>query len=133
MLSIAIRYVAALAVLAIGDILWLRYFAHAVFRPALGPILRAEIDWRAAILFYLLYPVGIIVFAVAPALASQSPRQALLYGVLFGFFAYMTYDVTNYATLSAWTVKLALMDLAWGTFISGIAGIVSYGATRAIA
>jgi uncharacterized membrane protein len=133
MLSIAIRYVAVLAVLAIGDLVWLSYFARAVFRPTLGPILREEIDWRAAILFYLLYAAGIVIFAVTPALANQSSRQAAIYGLLFGFFAYMTYDVTNFATLNAWTIKLAVMDIGWGAFISGMAGIVGYGATRTIA
>ena len=133
MLSIAVRYVAALVVLGVGDILWLRYFAHAVFQPTLKPILREEIDWRAAVLFYLLYAVGIAVFAVTPALANRSAWPALGYGLLFGFLAYMTYDATNYATLSAWTVKLAVMDVGWGTFISGLAGLTSYGITRAVA
>ena len=132
MLSIAVRYVAALVVLVVGDILWLGYFAHAVFQPTLKPILREEIDWRAAVLFYLLYAVGIAVFAVAPALANRSAWLALGYGLLFGFLAYMTYDATNYATISAWTIKLAVMDVGWGTFISGIAGLASYGATRAL-
>ncbi len=131
--SIAVRYVAALVVLVVGDILWLGYFAHAVFQPTLKPILREEIDWRAAILFYLLYAVGIAVFAVAPALANRSAWLALGYGLLFGFLAYMTYDATNYATISTWTIRLAVMDVGWGTFISGIAGLVSYGVTRAIA
>ena len=133
MLSIAVRYVAALVVLVVGDILWLGYFAHAVFQPTLKPILREEIDWRAAILFYLLYAVGIAVFAAAPALASRSAWLALAYGLLFGFLAYMTYDVTNYATISAWTIRLAAMDVGWGTCISGVAGLVSYGVTRAVA
>ncbi len=132
MLSIAVRYVAALAVLVVGDILWLGYFAHAVFQPTLKPILREEIDWRAAVLFYLLYAVGIAVFAVAPALANRSGWLALGYGLLFGFLAYMTYDATNYATISAWTIRLAVMDVGWGTFISGIAALASYGVTRAV-
>jgi uncharacterized membrane protein len=133
MLSIAVRYVTALAVLVAGDILWLGYFAHAVFQPTLKPILRDEIEWRAAILFYLLYAVGIAVFAVTPALANRSAWQALGYGLLFGFLAYMTYDATNYATISAWTIRLAVMDVGWGTFISGIAGLASYGVARAVA
>jgi uncharacterized membrane protein len=133
MLSIVVRYVAALAVLAIGDFIWLGYFARAVFQPTLGPILREDINWPAAVLFYLLYAVGVVIFATGPALASQSATKALFYGFLFGFFAYMTYDVTNYATLNAWTVRLAVMDVAWGTFISGLAGLTSYAAARAIA
>jgi uncharacterized membrane protein len=132
MLSIAVRYVAALAVLVVGDVLWLGYFAHAVFQPTLKPILREEIDWRVAVLFYLLYAVGIAVFAVAPALANRSALLALGYGLLFGFLAYVTYDATNYATISAWTIKLAVMDVGWGTLISGLAALVSYGVTRAV-
>jgi len=132
MLSIAVRYVAALAVLAIGDVLWLAYFGQTVVRPTLKPIMREELDWRAVVLFYLLYTIGIVVFAVAPALANRLASQALVYGLLFGFLAYMTYDVTNYATISAWTIKLAVMDVAWGTFITGCAGLASYGVTRAI-
>jgi uncharacterized membrane protein len=132
MLSIAVRYVVALAVLVVGDILWLGYFAHAVFQPTLKPILREEIDWRVAVLFYLLYAVGIAVFAVAPALANRSALLALGYGLLFGFLAYVTYDATNYATISAWTIKLAVMDVGWGTLISGLAALVSYGVTRAV-
>jgi uncharacterized membrane protein len=132
MLSIAIRYIVALVVLAVGDLVWLGYFAHAVFQPALKPILRDPINWHAATIFYLLYPVGIAIFAVAPALANRSAGLALTYGLLFGFFAYMTYDATNYATISLWTIKLAVLDVAWGTFISGLAGLVSYGVTRAV-
>jgi uncharacterized membrane protein len=132
MLSYAVRYVVALVVLAVGDLVWLGFFARAVFRPTLGPILREDINWPAAILFYLLYAVGVVIFAVSPALANQSAGKALLYGLLFGFFAYMTYDVTNYATLNAWTIRLALMDVAWGTVISGIAAVISYGVTRAV-
>ncbi|HUO92522.1 MAG TPA: DUF2177 family protein [Rhizomicrobium sp.] len=133
MLSLATRYFSALIVLVIGDIIWLGYFARAVFRPTLQPILREEVDWRAVVLFYLVYAFGIAVFAISPALAQRSLRTAILYGFLFGFLAYMTYDVTNFATLKAWTFKLAVMDTGWGTFISGVAAAAAYGATRLIA
>lgn len=132
MLSVTARYFAALAVLAVGDVLWLRYFSRTVVEPALKPILREHIDWRAAIAFYLLYAAGIAVFAISPALTERSARLAFVYGLLFGFFAYMTYDLTNYATLKFWTVKLAVMDIGWGTLISGVAGLAGYGAARAI-
>jgi uncharacterized membrane protein len=133
MLSIATRYIAALIVLVVGDILWLGYFAHQVFQPTLKPILRDDVDWRAVILFYLLYAAGVAIFAISPALAQRSVRVALVYGLLFGFFAYMTYDATNFATIRAWTIKLALMDVGWGTFISGAAAVAGYGATCLLA
>lgn len=133
MLSIATRYIAALVVLVVGDVVWLAYFARQVFQPTLKPILRDNVDWRAVVLFYLLYAAGIAIFAISPALANRSARAAFVYGLLFGFFAYMTYDVTNFATIKAWTIRLALMDVGWGTFISGVAALAGYGATRAIA
>jgi uncharacterized membrane protein len=125
-MSIAIRYVVALLVLAGGDALWLRYFAPAVFRPTLGSILLEDPRWAAVIVFYLVYPIGVLVFAVSPALRTGSIWTALLYGALFGLFAYGTYDMTNFATLKAWTLPLALMDTAWGVFLTGAAAAVSY-------
>ena len=133
MLSIATRYIAALVVLVVGDILWLQYFAHAVFQPTLKPILRDDVDWRAVVLFYLLYAAGVVIFAISPALTQRSGRLALTYGLLFGFFAYMTYDITNFATIKTWTIRLALMDVGWGTFITGVAAILGYCAARALA
>ncbi len=130
MVDILSRYLSTLIVLAVGDACWLGYFGRVVVQPTLGPILRAHVDWRAVIAFYLLYAVGIVVFAVSSQRTNHSPAQAALYGAMFGFFAYMTYDLTNFATLSAWTVKLAVMDVAWGTFISSLAATAGCVASR---
>ncbi len=108
MLSYAIRYGVVLATLVIGDALWLSYFARAVFRPTLGSILRDPPNWTVAALFYLLYALGVVIFAVGPAYRLISWRAALFYGALFGFFAYMTYDLTNLATICVWTFRLAV-------------------------
>ena len=131
-MSMVVRYVAVLAILAIGDAIWLMtYFAPKVFRPTLGPILRDNIEWPAAITFYVVYALGIVVFS----LSIRSPSNwttALLFGALFGFFAYMTYDLTNYATLKVWTIQLAVTDVAWGTLISALAAVGGYFAGKAV-
>jgi uncharacterized membrane protein len=121
-----IRYVTVLAVLAIGDALWLSYFARAVFRPTLGGILLDQPRWLFVALFYLIYALAIVIFPVAAGLRSSSWSVALFYGALFGFFAYMTYDLTNLATIKVWTVPLAAMDTAWGAALTALAAAVGY-------
>ncbi len=132
-MSCAIRYAAALIVLVVGDALWLSYFARAVFRPTLGGILLEDLRWLAAVPFYLLFAAGIAYFAVTPALRSGSWPSAALSGAALGFFAYMTYDLTNLATIKAWTVQLALVDMAWGTLISAAAATASHFAAARFA
>ena len=74
-----------------------------------------------AVIFYLTYAAGIAIFAVRPALAAADWRVAVLYGGLFGFFAYATYDLTNFATLKVWTLRITLVDMGWGTALTAIA------------
>jgi uncharacterized membrane protein len=132
-MTYAVRYVVALLGTIVLDALWLSYFARAVFRPTLGSILLDDPRWPVAILFYLLYPLGIVLFAVNPALRGGTWISAALTGALFGFFAYMTYDLTNLATIKVWTVPLAATDIAWGTFLTAAAATASYLATTAMA
>ncbi|MDE2265766.1 MAG: DUF2177 family protein [Alphaproteobacteria bacterium] len=133
MTSYAIRYGVVLAVLAVGDALWLGYFANAVFRPTLGAILRDPPNWIAAALFYLLYAAGVVIFATGPALRANSWATALLYGALFGLFTYMTYDLTNLATIRLWTIRLAAMDIAWGIALTAFAATASAVICRFVA
>jgi uncharacterized membrane protein len=87
----------------------------------------------AAVLFYVLYIVGICLFAIAPALRGNSWPTALFMGAAFGFFAYMTYDLTNMATLKVWPQHLAMIDIAWGTFVTGAAALAGYWAAARLA
>jgi uncharacterized membrane protein len=127
-----IRYGVALAVLVIGDALWLGWFGQAVVKSALGPTMRENLLWTPVVLFYLLYAIGVVVFSIDPALRSKSLAAAAGLGLLFGFMAYMTYDMTNMATLKAWTVKLLAMDIVWGSFVTGLAAFVSVWVSRAV-
>lgn len=116
------RYMAAYftAALVMGglDYLWLTTMMGPLYQRVLGPILAAEPDMKAAIAFYLVYLTGIMWFAVRPALTSGDWTVALMNGALFGFFAYATYDLTNMATLKAWSLQLTLTDIAWGTVLT---------------
>ncbi len=126
MTGYVVRYATVLTVLAVGDALWLSYFARAVFRPTLGAILLDQPRWPFVILFYLLYALAVVVFPVAAGLRSGSWAAALFYGALFGLFAYMTYDLTNLATIKAWTVPLALTDTVWGAALTALAATAGY-------
>ena len=126
MQAIMFRYLAILAVLVVGDALWLSYFARALFRPALGSILLDNPRWGAAIAFYLIYAAGVLVFPLALGLRNGAPGPAILYGALFGFLAYATYDLTNLATIRAWTAPLALIDMGWGALLTAAATAAGY-------
>lgn len=93
----------------------------------LGPV-----NWTAAIVFYLIFIVGILIFAVAPALESQSWQKALVLGALFGFFTYATYDLTNLATLREWPLTVTLVDMVWGAVLSGSVATVSFFIGRSL-
>jgi uncharacterized membrane protein len=117
-MSLALRYLSVLVVLVAGDALWLSWFAPAVFRPQLGSILLDDVRWSGAVLFYLLYTGGVLVF---PLGLARGLGSAALFGALFGFMAYMTYDATNYATIKLWTAPLAMTDVVWGSFLTALA------------
>lgn len=103
------------------DLLWIGYLGRDIYRRGMGPILVDQVNIPAALAFYFIYAVGLVIFAVGPALANGSWRTALIWGALFGFFAYATYDFTNMATLTHFPLSMALIDLAWGTFMSAVA------------
>src|SRR3954465_4677827 len=111
-------YLAAALVMGVLDFVWLRMMVDPVYQPAIGPVLAEKPNMTAAVSFYLVYLVGVTIFAIRPALASSDWRTGLVYGALFGFFAYATYDLTNMATLKVWSLKITLIDMAWGTILT---------------
>jgi uncharacterized membrane protein len=128
-----VAYIAtAVAFLAI-DFVWLGYVVKDFYAREMGSLLRASPDFSIAAVFYLGYIVGIVFFAVAPALAAQSWKVALLNGALLGLLAYGTYDLTNLATLEGWPWRMALVDMTWGAGLTGVAAIAGYVAARAVA
>jgi uncharacterized membrane protein len=119
-------YVATFVVFVAIDFVWLSSMANVLYKPILKDILLPDFRLAPAVVFYLLYPLGLVIFGVAAGLRSGNWTDALVYGALFGFFAYATYDLTNQATLRNWETKLTLIDLAWGSFVSGAAATAGF-------
>ena len=110
------------------DLLWLGVIAKNLYAKYLGHLMAERVNWAAAIIFYALYIIGIILFAVEPGVRSGSFARAVVWGILFGFFTYATYDLTNLATLKEWPVTIVLIDIAWGMILCGIASAAGFGA-----
>lgn len=125
-------YGGALAVLVVMDAVWLGFVATDFYRDRIGHLMAAQPRFGVAAAFYLLYLVGVVIFAVRPALAAGSATRALVLGGGFGFFAYMTYDLTNLATLRDWPVMVAVVDMTWGTVLSAASAWGGYRAARAV-
>jgi uncharacterized membrane protein len=125
-----VAYVSAAVVFLGLDFAWLGFLARNAYRSWIGGLMRDELNVSAAVLFYLVYVVGLVIFAIAPALKAGSWQTAALYGALFGFFAYGIYELTNYATLKDWPFAMVVVDMAWGTALSAFAAIAGYAITR---
>ena len=119
----------ALPLLIILDVLWIGTLADAFYQAEIGFLLTDQVFWPAAFLFYVLYVGALIVFVLDPALKARSFKKALTLGALLGFTAYMTYDLTNLATIGGWPLFLSIVDIAWGT----VASLIVSGATYTIA
>ncbi len=113
------------AFLAIDGV-WLGVVARNLYSKYLGYLLAPKTVWAAALLFYLLYVVGVLVFAVVPGLQAGSLGKAALLGALFGLIAYATYDLTNLATVKGWPVLITVIDLAWGTVLTAAVAAVGF-------
>ncbi len=123
-------YLLTAAVFFAIDMAWLGFIAKGLYNRLLGPLLAEQVNWAAAIIFYLLFIVGIFVFAIMPAVEKGAWQHALLYGALFGFFTYATYDLTNLATLKGWPMQLVFIDIAWGMILTGSVATAGYFITQ---
>jgi uncharacterized membrane protein len=126
----SVIYMSTLLIFVAIDIMWLGFVARDFYRSQLGDLVAPQLNIGAAVAFYLIYIVGITVFAVRPALRSGSWRDAYTLGALLGLVAYSTYDLSNLATLRNWPALLALVDVLWGTALSAIAAAGGYGVGR---
>ena len=112
-----LHYLLTIPIFFLIDLLWLGVIGQPLYQKFLGHLLREQVNWKAAILFYLLYILGILVFAVYPALREDRVSHALLYGSLFGFFTYMTYELTNFAVIKDWAWQIVPIDILWGVVL----------------
>jgi len=119
-------YLLTIPVFFLIDMIWLGWLAKDLYRNNIGHLMAKEVNWSPAIAFYLMYIVGILFFAVSPALEKGEWQKALFYGALFGFITYATYDLTNWATLKDWPAKVVFADIAWGSFLGAAVATASY-------
>ena len=118
-----VTYAVTLVVMVAIDLLWLGVIAKPLYQQGMGHLMAEKPNIAAAALFYILYPAGIVLFAVAPDAVTASWLKTFIVGALFGFFAYATYDLTNLATLRNWPASLAAMDMAWGSLVTGVSAL----------
>jgi len=126
MTTMIAAYLSTLVAFVLVDFMWLSTMAARLYRPILGDVLAPSVNFVPAITFYLLYPIGIVAFAILPALKSGGISAALTYGAMFGFFTYATYDLTNHATLRNWAWQITLLDVAWGSILACFAAAVGF-------
>jgi len=121
-----IAYISTAVVFFALDYLWLTRIAIGFYREQIGSLMLASPNFAAAGVFYLFYVVGVVYFAVMPAVSAGSLVTALINGALLGLLAYGTYDMTNLATLKGWSLQMSLVDMAWGAFLTAIAAAAGY-------
>jgi uncharacterized membrane protein len=119
-------YALTVPVFFIIDLFWLGVVARGFYQKNLKYILSPNVNWTAAIIFYLMYIAGILIFAVLPGVAKDSVRHAALWGALFGFFTYATYDLTNLALLKDWPLNIVVVDILWGVVLCTVVATLSF-------
>jgi len=108
------------------DMLWLGLVAKNIYQKHLGSLLSDKVNWPAAIIFYLIFIVGIFIFVINPSIEKHSVTRAIILGAVFGFISYATYDLTNYATLKGFPLNIVFIDLAWGAILTSLVSLAGY-------
>lgn len=119
-------YFITLAVFLTIDFVWLTMVAKNIYANQLGFLMSANVNWVAAILFYLLFSAGIVTFVIMPSLEHNSSKRCIQLGLLFGLISYATYDLTNLATIKDWPLMITIIDLIWGSLITATTASISY-------
>ena len=119
-------YLIALPIFLILDGLWLGLIAKTFYAKQIGFLFKTGINWIAALLFYLLFIVALILFVINPAIEKGSLVHAILFGALFGFITYATYDLTNLATIKDWPIMVTIVDLVWGSFVTAAVSSITF-------
>ncbi len=124
--SIILSYLLTFIVFLMIDMLWLGVVAKNVYQKYLGGFLTDNVNWTAAFIFYFLFVIGISIFVIYPSVNKGSVYHAIFMGVLFGFFTYATYDLTNLATLKDWPIPIVFIDIIWGSVLSAIVSLSGF-------
>ncbi len=121
-----VLYLISFAVFLVIDFIWLGWVAKDFYSTHLGELMAEEVNWTSAIIFYLLFVAGLLIFVIIPTLESGSLLQAIILGAFFGVIAYGTYDLTNLATLKDWSLLVTVIDLIWGGALSAAVATAGY-------
>lgn len=124
MTKLLLSYASTVTVMAVIDLLWIGVIARPLYKSGIGHLMADQPAAIYAVLFYVVFPMGLMIFAVVPFAETAGWTKSLAMGALFGFFAYATYDLTNLATLKNWPLWLSLIDMAWGSAVCGAAAVV---------
>lgn len=116
----------ALPVFFAIDMVWLGLVAKGFYRAQIGSLMKTDVNWIAAIVFYLIFIAGLVVFVISPAVEKGSWIHALLFGALFGFVCYATYDLTNLAVAKDWPLLVTIVDLVWGAVLAASVSVVTF-------
>lgn len=119
-------YSIAFPVFLAVDMIWLGFVAKSFYRTQIGVLMKSDINWIAAIIFYLIFIAGLVVFVITPAMEKSSWTHALLFGALFGLVCYATYDLTNLAVAKDWPLLVTIVDLVWGGVLASSVSVVTY-------
>jgi uncharacterized membrane protein len=124
--KLIISYTLTFAVFLAIDMAWLGFIAKDLYKRYIGHLMADNVNWMAAMVFYLLFIVGVFIFAILPSVEKNSLISAVTLGALFGFFTYATYDLTNLATLKNWPITIVFIDIIWGSFLTGIVSTAGF-------
>lgn len=116
----------ALPVFFVIDMIWLGLIAKNLYREQIGQLLKPDVNWTAAIVFYVIFVIGLVTFVIAPAMEKQSWTHALFFGAFFGFVCYATYDLTNLAVAKDWPLFITVVDLVWGAVLAASVSTATY-------
>ena len=119
-------FLIALPVFFVIDMVWLVLVAKKFYQEQIGFLMKPDINWFAAIIFYLLFITGLVIFVILPAVEKHSWVHAILFGALFGLITYATYDLTNLATMKDWPFLVTVVDLIWGTVLAASISGITY-------
>lgn len=119
-------FAVAFGVFLVLDFIWLVFVSRKLYDRELKDIKKEKINWPAAIIFYILYIIGVVFFVIVPAVSKGSTGYAFGAGALFGLIAYATYDLTNLATMKGFPLKITVVDLIWGTFVTMMVSGLTY-------
>lgn len=121
-----IAYVTILAALGLFETIWLSRIALPLYKPVLGDMMVEQVRIMPAVVFYLFFPIGLVVFAVMPGVQDGSVLTVFTSGALLGALCFATYDLTNYATLKTWTLEVTLIDIGYGAVLAGTCSAIAF-------